>query len=387
MSGNAGTVVIVGGAIMGSCTAYFLKQQGFGGRILVVERDPSYQKSSTALSAAAIRTQFGCDINTRITLFAANLFRNIKDWFGAQATIGFVEKGYLILRRSLNVLDSVAAQNDSGADISVLYPDELKDRFPWINTDDIACGTFGNRNEGWFDAWALLSLMRAGAKDLGVEYMKAEATGITVNAGKASGVALADGGSLGADWVVNAGGALSANLTRELGVLLPVVPKKRTVFSIRTPQANDNFPMLVDPSGTWIRPEGEGFICGIAPGPDRDADAYDDFEPDYYLFEDKVWLNLAHRVPAMESLRMASAWAGHYEINSFDHNGIVGPHDEIDNLLFATGFSGHGVMQAPAIGRGLAEWIRTGRYQSLDLSPLGYHRIGENKPIIESTGF
>jgi glycine/D-amino acid oxidase-like deaminating enzyme len=143
--------------------------------------------------------------------------------------------------------------------------------------------------------------------------------------------------------------------------------------------------MLFDTSGTWIRPEGEGFICGIAPDPENDPDAYDDFEPDYDLFDEKIWMNLAKRVPGLESLRMTAAWAGHYEINTFDHNGIVGPHDEIKNLMFATGFSGHGVMQAPAAGRGIAELICTGDYQTLDLTPLGYDRITKNIPLRENT--
>lgn len=142
--------------------------------------------------------------------------------------------------------------------------------------------------------------------------------------------------------------------------------------------------MLFDNSGIWVRPEGDGFIAGIAPEAHRDPHAEGDFEPDHYLFEDIVWPYLAHRVPAMESTRLLRAWAGHYEMNLLDHNGVVGAHDEIGNFLLATGFSGHGVMHAPATGRAVAEWIVHGQYRTIDVSPLGYQRIRKQEPLLES---
>src|SRR5690606_35944541 len=112
-----------------------------------------------------------------------------------------------------------------------------------------------------------------------------------------------------------------------------------------------------DTSGAWLRPEGEGFICGIAPPQEDDPDATGDFEPAHELLEDVLWPALAHRIPALAELRVERSWAGHYEMNTLDHNGVIGPHDEVPNLLFGTGFSGHGVQHAPAIGRGIAELI------------------------------
>jgi glycine/D-amino acid oxidase-like deaminating enzyme len=100
-------------------------------------------------------------------------------------------------------------------------------------------------------------------------------------------------------------------------------------------------------------------------------------------FESLVWPALANRVPAFDRLRLLDAWAGHYEVNTVDHNAIVGPHPDVPNFLFANGFSGHGLQQAPAVGRGLAEWIATGRYETLDLSPLGYGRIARGEPVRE----
>jgi FAD-dependent oxidoreductase domain-containing protein 1 len=381
------TIVIVGGAIIGSFVAYFLQEKGFAGKIRVVERDPSYSQSSTALSAASIRTQFGCAVNIRMSLFGADFFRNIRSRLGPEADIGFVENGYLILgspETSAAQLAALEMQRGEGAEIESYDPPELLARFPWLNVEDLGLSTFGTRNEGWFDAWSLLSLVRRRARERGAEYIEAEARSLTIRNGKVVGVKLASGEMLEADWCVNAAGANSATLVDDLGIALPVSPRKRTVFSLKAPLSSAGFPMLFDISGAWIRPEGEGFIGGIAPPEDNDPEAFGDFEPAYDLFEEMVWPALAHRIPALEQLRVERAWAGHYEVNSLDHNGVVGPHDEISNLVFATGFSGHGVMHAPATGRGVAEQILSGGYETIDLTELGYRRIRAGEPLHET---
>lgn len=382
-----GKVVIVGGAIMGSITAWSLRREGFAGEITVVEKDPTYQFCSTALSAASIRTQFGTPVNIRMSLYGGDFFRRIKQTFGPSADIGYVENGYLILGGPETVearRAAVGMQRAEGADIVALAPAEIAARFPFLSVEDLGIGTFGQTGEGWFDAWSLLSLVRGAAKDLGVRYVSARADGFDLVGGQVRAVRLAGGDTLPCDWCVIAAGAASGALMAGLGQPLPVTPRKRTVFSFRAPLKAANFPMLFDSSGVWIRPEGEGFIGGIQPPADRDPDATGDFEPDHDLMEEVVWPALAARIPALEQLRLDRAWAGHYEVNDLDHNGIVGPHDEIANLIFATGFSGHGVMHAPAVGRGMAELIVQGQYGSLDLSPLGYHRIRAGQPMHES---
>lgn len=384
---KTGTVLIAGGAIIGSFIAYFLKKQGFAGEITVVESDPTYARSSTALSAASIRTQFGCPVNVHMSLFGAELFRNIKDEFGADADIGFVEKGYLIIGpdgAQAERLAGVAMQNGEGASIVALTSAKARERFSWLNVDDIGIATFGLKNEGWFDAWSLLQLVRKAAIQAGVTYRQGQVDTIDVRGGRASGMRLVTGEYLAADWCINAAGAKAAHVVRDLVPGLPVEPRKRTVFSIKAPLDAADFPMLFDASGAWIRPEGQGFICGIAPPEQNDPDATGDFEPAYDLLEDVVWPALAQRVPALEQLRLERSWAGHYEINTLDHNAVIGPHDEIPNLLFANGFSGHGVMHAPAAGRAIAEQILTGGYQSLDLTPLGYGRIRSGTPLHET---
>ncbi|CCE97022.1 NAD(P)/FAD-dependent oxidoreductase [Sinorhizobium fredii] len=379
------SVVIIGGAIVGSSIAYFLRELGFSGSVTVVERDPTYQQCSTALSAAAIRTQFGTPVNIHMSLFGAAFLRTIIDRFGTDADIGFVERGYLILGgpETVNARQAgIDMQRREGADVAALSPSEAKARFPWLNVEDLGTATTAWRDEGWFDAWSLLSLIRGAARNSGVKYAKGHADHIDVTGGRVTGVKLSDGTSLAADWCINAAGAASAAVVRGLGITLPVSARKRTVFSIKAPLERAGFPMLFDTSGAWIRPEGEGFICGIAPADDPDATG--DFEPAYELLEETLWPALAHRIPLLEQLRVERAWAGHYEVNTLDHNGVIGPHDEIPNLIFATGFSGHGVMHAPATGRGVAELITSGQYRTIDLSPLGFERIRSGMPLHET---
>ena len=380
-------VVIVGGAIVGSFCAWSLRRAGFAGPITVVEKDATYRYSSTALSAASIRTQFGTPANIRMSLFGADLFRNIKAVFGDDADIAYKEKGYLILGGPDDVEQRVAAaeiQRMHGAEIAVLDPDQIGARFPGISLDGIGIATFGTRHEGWFDAWSLLSLVRRAARAAGVSYIEATAERFATHGDAVTAVGLTDGTTLPCEHCVLAAGALSGRLAASLGISLPVVPKKRTVFSFKAPFRLDNFPMLFDPSGIWIRPEGDGYIGGMQPPAERDADAYDDFEPQHELLEESYWPLLARRIPAMEALRLQRAWAGHYEVNTLDHNGVVGAHDELTNLIFATGFSGHGVQHAPAVGQGVAELITLGAFRSIDMSSLGWERIRASRPLVES---
>jgi glycine/D-amino acid oxidase-like deaminating enzyme len=155
------------------------------------------------------------------------------------------------------------------------------------------------------------------------------------------------------------------------------------VYHVEAPISLGAAPLTIDPSGVYFRPEGPTYLTGYSPqGDDPDPDTLD-LIVDRSRFESHVWPALAHRVPAFDQLRLLDAWAGLYEVNTLDHNAIVGPHPRVRYLLFANGVSGHGLQQAPAVGRGLAEWIAAGRYESLDLSPLGYERIERGEPITE----
>lgn len=380
-------VVIIGGAVMGSFTAYFLRREGFSGSIQIIEQDSTYSFSSTALSAASIRTQLACPFSIHMSLFAAQICRDPKAWFGSEADIEFRERGYLTLAAPEHadvMYQNAEMQVANGADVLKLDKAALAKKYPWINHDDVAHGFFGASSEGWFDAWALLQCVKRSAKSLGVQYIDGRAVGIRTTGSTVTGVDLADGSTLPCDWCVNAAGAAGGRVAEWLDIDLPVEARKRTVFHFKSPIASADFPVILDTSGFWLRPEGEGFIAGIAPDADRDPRADGDFEPDHYLLEDKLWPLLAHRIPTMESLKLQRAWAGHYEMNVFDHNGVVGPHDKYQNFMFATGFSGHGVMHSPATGRGVAELITHGQFRTIDLTALGYARIRNNTPIVET---
>lgn len=322
-----------------------------------------------------------------MSLYSVDFFRRIKQTFGPSADIGYVENGYLILGGPDAVGDRrarAAMQRGAGADVIALTPDEIAERFPYISMEGVGIGTFGPTGEGWFDAWSLLSLVRGAAKDLGVRYLSGEVTGFDASSDRIHALRLAGGDRLPCDWCVMAAGAASGALMAKLGQPLPVSPRKRTVFNFRAPLKAADFPMLFDSSGIWVRAEGDGFIGGIQPPADSDPDATGDFEPHHTLMQDVFWPALATRIPAMEELRLDRSWAGHYEVNALDQNGVVGRHDEITNLVLSTGFSGHGVMHAPAAGRGVAETILHGSFVSLDLTSLGYHRIRSGTPLPES---
>jgi FAD-dependent oxidoreductase domain-containing protein 1 len=350
-------VVVVGGGIVGTFCALELRRAGHVGTITVAEMDASYARSSTALSAASIRTQFVTPVSIL-------------------GTPDQVDE-----RRA-----AAAMQCANGADIEVLEPEEVLQRFPYLDLDGIAIATFGATGEGWFDAWSLLSLVRRAARRAGVEYVEQRVMGLHVDAaGEAVvGVRLASGDALPCDVCVLAAGAQSGRVAALVGIDLPVVPRKRSVFNFRAPVDGSRFPMLFDTSGLWVRSEGDGFIGGIQPPPEDDPDADGDFEPHPDLFEDVFWPLVARRVPAMDEVWLRRSWAGHYEANLLDHNAVIGPHDRVTNLLFATGFSGHGLMHAPATGRAIAELVTAGRYTTIDLSPFGWQRIRDQRPLVET---
>ncbi len=380
-------IVIIGGAIVGSAVAYYLREEGFTGSIALVERDPQFARSATTLSVASIRQQFSISQNIRLSQFSLSLFRRLEEEFGAGADIGFREKGYLMLasERGLPVLAANhATQQAAGADVVLEDAEALRRRFAWLSTDGIAAGAFGRSGEGWFDAHALLTLFRTALKTRDVTMVAAAAVGIDVAGDRVSGVVLDSGERLGAGLTVNAAGPQAGEVAAMAGIALPVEPRKRNVFVFEAHDRFDDMPLMVDPSGVYVRPEGSVYITGGAESEVGEAAAApDDFDPDWSLFEEVIWPTLAHRIPAFEAIRPGRAWVGHYDYNTLDQNGVIGPHPRLANFLFANGFSGHGLQQAPAVGKALAEWIVHGSYRTVDCSAFGYERIQEGRAFRE----
>ena len=382
-------VVIVGGAVVGSAAAFFLRSQAnFKGSVLVVEKDFSYEKCATARSAASIRHQFSTPENIRMSQFGTDFIRNIGHHLavdGDLPDVGFHEGGYLFLATPAGrgIMESNhRVQRSLGVDVALLEPAQLRARFPWLATDDLVAGSLGLSGEGWLDAYGLLQAFRRKAVSLGAEYRQAQVTQVQRRGRTIASVTLSDGSTVNCGMVINAAGTGAAELARSAGIHLPVQSRKRCVFFFSTPAQVSQCPLVIDPSGAYFRPEGSGFICGISPPEAQDPECFD-FEVQHGLFDDVLWPLLAARVPAFEAARVRNAWAGHYDVNTLDHNVILGAHPDVDNLLFANGFSGHGMQQSAAVGRALAELVGFGAYRSLDLSALGWSRVLENRPLLE----
>ncbi|MDE2200618.1 MAG: FAD-binding oxidoreductase [Rhodospirillales bacterium] len=381
-------VVIIGGGAVGSSIAYHLALRG-GFAVTVIERDPTYRIASSSLSASSIRQQFSTPLNIAMSRFGLEFLRAAPAALavdGDAPQLGLREAGYLFLASAAGVdvlRANHAVQRAAGAAMALLGPGELSERFPWLATDGIVEGSLGLRGEGWFDGPALLAALRRKARSLGVTYLAREAVDLR-RAGEAiRGVVLDQDGVLDCDVAVNAAGAWSARVAAWAGIDLPVRARKRMVFVVACREALPGCPLLIDPTGIWMRPEGAQFLCGRSPD-DGESDPDDaPLEVDETMFHERIWPVLAARVPAFEALKLTSSWAGYYELNLFDHNAFIGPHPAAPNLIFATGFSGHGMQHSPATGRGVAELIAEGGYRSLDLSPLGFARLLEKRPLIE----
>jgi glycine/D-amino acid oxidase-like deaminating enzyme len=385
-------VVVVGGGVIGSAIACFtLQETSFRGRVTVIERDPSYAKASSALSASSIRQQFGTAINVAISGYGIAFLREAAERLavdGERPVLGLVEPGYLYLAATDDGAGTLRGnhrvQLAQGADIALLGPEALRARFPWLAVDDVTLGALGASGEGWFDGYSLLQAFRRKARSLGATYVAAEACGFDRTGERIDAVALTDGSRIDGDVFVDAAGPWAAAVARWAGVDLPVRARRRSVFAFTCPTSLPDCPLVIDPSGLWFRPEGRAqFICGISPDASNDPDDAP-LEVEHALFDNVLWPLLAARVPAFEALRVTGSWAGYYEVNTFDHNGIVGFHPVIRNLVLANGFSGHGMQQSPAVGRGIAELLVHGRYRTLDLSPLAYERIPSGMPLVES---
>ena len=168
------------------------------------------------------------------------------------------------------------------------------------------------------------------------------------------------------------------------GIDLPVEPRKRYtwIFTAEKPLSRD-LPLTIDPSGVHMRQDGPTtYLVGGRGDPDP-AVEFDDFRMDHSLWEDHIWPIIAARIPQFEAIKLVTEWAGHYAYNTLDQNAVLGPHSQVENFLFLNGFSGHGLQQSPAMGRGISELVTYGDFRTLDLTPFGYDRIDRNEPLVE----
>lgn len=386
-------VVIVGGAITGSSIASFLgNNPDFDGSVLVVERDPGYEHSSTGRTNSCMRQQFSNRVNIEISQFAADYVRNFRSYLGDDLEVPDLAVdhfGYMYLADDIDfantLRENVAVQQSMGAGTKVMSPAEIAADYPFYNLADIICGSHNLVDEGYFDGGTMFDWMRKSARRNGAEYVTNEVSAIAVTDQQVTGVELASGEKIACGTVINAAGPRAVLVAQMAGLHLPVEPRRRYTFIFQAAEPLDGaLPLTIDPSGIHVRTDAGAYMAGCTPDHDPAVD-YDDLDwVDRDIWEDKVWPALANRIPAFERVKITSKWAGHYAHNTVDQNVIIGPHHEVKNFIFANGFSGHGLQQSPAIGRGAAELVTYGEYRTIDMTPLGYERIVAARPFIET---
>lgn len=385
-------VVIVGGAIMGSSLAWWLtRDSSFDGRVLVVERDPSYLASSTAHTNSCIRQQYSFDLNVRISQFAAAFIKDLNAQMGGDPRVPDIDiqsYGYMYLagteQAAATLRAAHAVQRKAGAATRLMTPDEVAAAYPFYDLDGILLGSHNPVDEGYWDGGTVFEWFRRKAIEQGAEYLAGDVVAMTTSPGRVDRIVLKTGEVISCGHIVNASGPRAARTAAMAGIKLPVEPRKRFSWVFKSEEKLPmQLPLTIDPSGIHIRQDGpDTYLAGCKPHDDRAVDPAD-FAMNPEIWEDHVWPHLANRIPAFDRLRLVAEWAGHYAYNTIDQNAILGPHPEVGNFLFMNGFSGHGLQQSPAMGRALAEWIGSGAYRSLDMTAFRFDRFAKGELVLE----
>lgn len=381
-------VLIVGGGIIGTAIACSLKQQSPAIELAVIEPDPTYEFASTPRASGGARRLFSCPENVAMSHYSIDFIKRFGELMsvdGAPAAIDWKEQGYLFIVQGASALrvleENAAVQRSFGADIRLLDREGVRNLFPSMRVDDID-GAAYSPGDGWCDPNSFLQGMRRKARSLGVEYLQARVTGFINSGGRITGAVLDNGDRLKAEMFVNAAGAWSAQVSAMAGMALPVSPLRRFEHFFTGQNRIEPLPYVKDLQRLAFRPEGNGYSGGLVNS--HEPRGFN-FEVDHDYFERAVWPALAHRFPsAFEGVKCHRTWSGLYEQCELDGNPIIGSwtgHHE--NFYVATGFSGHGMMHAPAVGRAIAELVLHRRYETIDLSRLGYGRVLRNEPYAE----
>ena len=391
MSNREGTaifdVIIIGGGIMGSSIAYHLANDGFPGRIAVFEKDPTYERASTTLSVGGIRRQFSTEVNIRVCQYSLSFYKEFGERMevrGERPEIDFKPRGYLFLGNEKNwplLVKHQAFQRSLGVETQLLNIEETLRIIPDLNTEDLVGSSF-SPGDGYMDPHSALQGFVKKAKHLGVHYINEEVMEILRKGDRLEGVKTRDGTIYLSSIMVNAAGPYAGEVGRMVGIEIPVAPVRRMVYLFKPPRLFEyNLPLTIDTSGVYFLHEtGRQILTGKSrleepPGVN--------FTWDRSYFNEVIWPLIAHRVPLFNELKLMSGWAGLYEINQSDSNGIIGNHPELSGFFMAVGFSGHGFQQAPAVGKAMSELIRLGRYETIDVSPLNYERVLTGKWVME----
>ena len=379
-------VAVIGGGVIGCAAAVFLRQRGVE-RVCVIEPDPTYAQAATPLATGGCRRLFSCPENILMSMFSIDFYKQFARHVavdGEAPDPGWKEQGYLFVvpaGHEAVLENNCRVQSGLGVNVELLDQRMLRQRYPWMQCDDLALGVL-SPEDGWLDPNSVLQGFRKKALALGVTAIGDRVVDLYVTGHRVTELALASGRRLRADFVINAAGTWAASLAKLAGMDLPVNPMRRFEHYVEIEQTLPPMPLLKDPARLVARPEGRGYSVGLVDG--REPRGFN-FEVTPGYFEDVVWPALAKRIPAFESLRLKREWAGLYDENELDGNMILGNWPgRLDNFHVACGFSGHGLMHAPAVGRALAERIVAGRDETIDLSRMGYQRVLDHAPYAET---
>jgi glycine/D-amino acid oxidase-like deaminating enzyme len=381
-------IVIIGGGVIGSSIAYHLAAAGHAADVVVIEPDPTYEFAASPRATGGIRQLFTVPENIRMVQYGHEVYGQFETLMavdGEPAPINFQRMGYLWLGSGKADVDAPMAnwrvQTAHDARIELLDRKGVKHRFPSMRVDDVDIAAY-SPDDGFMDPYSVLMGFRRKAVSLGIKYLKDRVIEFEVADNRVAAVKLESGERLAGELFVNAANCWGPELCEKLGMKVPVYPMHRLTFYFEIREKLEMMPLTRHISkNVSFRPQGAGYITGntkydVAPGFNWDVD--------YDYFDEAIWPGLAERVPAFEALKVSGAWAGHYDQNSFDNNAILGPWvGGLHNFHIALGFSGHGLMQAPAVGRGMSELLLHGSYRTLDLSRMGYRRILDNKPLLD----
>jgi sarcosine oxidase subunit beta len=377
-------VVIIGGGIVGSSIAYHLVAAGCTS-VLVVERETAQGKGSTGKSMGGVRAQFSTPVNIQMSLYSIPFYASFDERLGHPA--GYRPQGYLFCATSDSHLAYLRANYEKQVamglkDVRLIAADEIRGMFPQLRSDDILGGSFC-ASDGFVDPYSAMIGFMTWAADHGAKLWKnATVTGIQRNQ---QGIAAVETtkGTVATRIAVDCAGPWAASVAKMADVDLPVEPLRRMLVPTEPfDQFPHSAPMIIDMSnGFHFRPEGLGFLLAWN-DPEETPGYKTDFES---AFIEKILTRAADRVPRFENLAVnpKRAWAGLYEMTP-DHHPILGAAPGVPGFFLANGFSGHGVMHAPATGKILSDLILSGNTDLVDASLLGLSRFAEGKMIEET---
>lgn len=378
-------VVVIGGGVIGSAAAYFLKIAGVD-RVAVVEPDPTYRFASTPVATGGCRRLFALPENIAMSDFSIEFYKAFAQTMatpGYNPDVQWKQWGYLFVvgeQHAQALEKNFRTQQDLGVNVELMDRAQIASRYPWMKTDDLTLACL-SPDDGWLDPNSALQGFRKKAQTLGVQYIQDRVLGLSLRGTTVQTAQLAAGQDLSASHFINAAGCWAGVVSKLVAMDLPVNPMRRFEHFVEIETDLPPMPLIKDPDRLVVRPEGSGYSVGL-------VNSYEprgfNYEVDYSHFEKTVWPALAERIPAFESLKLKREWAGLYDECDFDGNMILGNWPgRLDNFYVACGFSGHGLMHAPAVGRAIAELITRGRFESIDLTRMGYQRVLNQTPYPE----